>query len=370
MRDINTPLEIGMEEIDCSFIDGPYIYIHEQQVDSYSILCSKDAHHLQIKKESFPLQPGINPTFITYVDNSPSPATSAFFEFEIDTTTSYIEADCEYNEAEKLVAISDIEGNFSGLKNILLATGVMNDQFNWTFDTGHLVITGDLIDRGANVLACLWLVYKLDMQAKSQGGKVHYLLGNHEVMNYNGDFRYVNHKYLKYIHALHWDPRNLFAQSTVLGKWHREKNSVEKIGKYLFLHAGFSKEILQRKFSLQQINDLIRSNLDKPIEEIEGDAQKSLMDDLGPLWYRGLIDQNRKYHAATPEDVQETLNYYKVKKIVVGHTLVPFIQQFHDKKVIGIDTNMPGKHQSRIQSLLIDKGKEFVVDEMGSKWKL
>ncbi len=371
MREFNTPLEIQEEQAHHSFIDGPYIFIKDNFIENYTIKGSLDVHKYGIENERIPIIPGERFIFHCFIDNRALSGPTESFSFEIQLADDYIEDVCDYKEPERLLAISDIEGNFHGLRNILVASEVMDNQCNWIFKNGHIVVTGDLIDRGVNVMACLWLIYKLDMQAKSAGGKVHYLLGNHEIMNFSGDFRYVNQKYKNYQQAVNWSFYNVLGNDSLIARWQREKNSVEKIGKYLFLHAGFSKEVLHHEFSLNQINTLIRENLHKPFEELKSESHRLLFDDLGPLWYRGLIDKNKKYHAASAEDVEDTVKHFKVKKIVVGHTLVPFIQKFHNDQVIAIDTNMPGpKNHSRVQALLIDKGKEFVFDEKGNNWKL
>ncbi|NIM64009.1 MAG: metallophosphoesterase, partial [Acidobacteria bacterium] len=53
-------------------------------------------------------------------------------------------------------------------------------------------LVGDLIDRGAGDRAVLDLLYKLQQQAPESGGRVHVLIGNHEVLNLVRDLRYVN----------------------------------------------------------------------------------------------------------------------------------------------------------------------------------
>ncbi len=52
-----------------------------------------------------------------------------------------------------------------------------------------------MFDRGEQVTECLWLIYSLEEKAKAVGGYVHFVLGNHEIMNLQGDFRYVQEKY-------------------------------------------------------------------------------------------------------------------------------------------------------------------------------
>ena len=50
---------------------------------------------------------------------------------------------------------------------------------------------GDILDRGDTEKGCMDLLFKLKRQSREVGGAVHILLGNHEVMNVDLDFRYV-----------------------------------------------------------------------------------------------------------------------------------------------------------------------------------
>ena len=55
-----------------------------------------------------------------------------------------------------------------------------------------LVQTGDIFDRGAKVREALDLLMRLEDEAKRAGGRVEFLLGNHEVMNLLHEFRDVS----------------------------------------------------------------------------------------------------------------------------------------------------------------------------------
>ena len=48
---------------------------------------------------------------------------------------------------------------------------------------------GDQLDRGDDERAILALLYRLEQEAQAAGGAVHVLLGNHEIMNAQGDLR-------------------------------------------------------------------------------------------------------------------------------------------------------------------------------------
>lgn len=64
---------------------------------------------------------------------------------------------------------------------------------------------GDLFDRGGEEIRVLYLLEKLRGQAQRAGGNVHIMNGNHEIMNIEGDFRYVTSAGLDEFHSwAHW----------------------------------------------------------------------------------------------------------------------------------------------------------------------
>src|SRR5438874_3767401 len=176
--------------------DGPYIFVNDRFFETYSYTC--DGHKFEIEKKQIKFSDKEEHEFNCYIDNFGKRKPADSFQFHLQPENLYTIDLCEYSQGNKVLAISDIEGNFYALKSILQANHVINNKYDWTYGTNHLVIPGDLIDRGGNVIPCLWLIYKLAIQAKESGGMVHYLLGNHEVMNLSGDFRYVHDKY-KYL---------------------------------------------------------------------------------------------------------------------------------------------------------------------------
>src|SRR5205085_12436483 len=68
---------------------------------------------------------------------------------------------------------------------------LIDDHDAWIGKDAVLVQTGDILDRGDDEQAILDLFFKLEAEAKAQDGEVIMLLGNHELMNAAGDFRYV-----------------------------------------------------------------------------------------------------------------------------------------------------------------------------------
>ncbi|WAC03282.1 hypothetical protein N7U66_06875 [Lacinutrix neustonica] len=66
-----------------------------------------------------------------------------------------------------MVVISDIEGNYEAFASFLFANKIMDENHNWIFGTGHLVLVGDFVDRGKNVTQVLGLFTSLSIKQKS-----------------------------------------------------------------------------------------------------------------------------------------------------------------------------------------------------------
>jgi hypothetical protein len=94
-------------------------------------------------------------------------------------------------DVARVVVIGDVHGAHSSLVEILAATGLIDAESHWIGGNTHLVSLGDLLDRGPDSRAVLDLLMRLQAEAAAQGGRVHVVLGNHEVMNLMGDLRYL-----------------------------------------------------------------------------------------------------------------------------------------------------------------------------------
>jgi hypothetical protein len=93
---------------------------------------------------------------------------------------------------ERVVAVSDVHGAFGAMTATLEKAGVLDEDARWSGASTHLVITGDILDRGPDSRRVMDLLMRLENEARDAGGRVHFLLGNHEVMNLVGDLRYVS----------------------------------------------------------------------------------------------------------------------------------------------------------------------------------
>ncbi|HEY5623512.1 MAG TPA: metallophosphoesterase [Gammaproteobacteria bacterium] len=96
-----------------------------------------------------------------------------------------------FDGVDRVVAVADIHGAHSAFVDVLRQSGVIDDSDAWVGGDTHLVIVGDVVDRGADSRAAMDLIRRLEDEAPAAGGAVHLVLGNHELMNLTGDLRYV-----------------------------------------------------------------------------------------------------------------------------------------------------------------------------------
>lgn len=270
----------------------------------------------------------------------------------------------EYAQPARMLVLSDIEGNFEAFKLILRGAKVIDTDFKWTFGTGHLVLVGDFFDRGLNVTECLWLVYKLESEAEAAGGKVHFILGNHEVMNLTGYFDYVRKKYIENAELIGEAYNLWYDDHSELGRWLRTKNAVEKIGDYVFCHGGISPMLADTKISLGEINQLTRQYLGKPEDDIEDSLARAVFDTHeGIFWYRAAAK-----NMLTEAEVSKIMNFAGAKRMVIGHTLVPDVTALYDGRVICIDLyHDENLRAGVVKTLYIEDGYLYSLTNKGEK---
>ena len=258
---------------------------------------------------------------------------------------------------ERIAAVSDVHGNLDGLVELLRAHRVIDAHSDWSFGTGHLVVAGDIFDRGARVAASFWLLRQLEVQAWAAGGAVHVLLGNHEVGALRGDERYLHpavEKAQKDLLGL--DQETLYGPAWELGRWLRSLPVLLKLGPILFAHGGPSPELAGEEKALDAFNAAVRKALD--VRPRSGDPARPrwppawtspdtpgtprLLGRASPIWNRGLLPGAEKNHPnADDQQVGRILAMFEVRLIVVGHTSQGRgITAYRDGKVHAIDADL------------------------------
>jgi hypothetical protein len=205
----------------------------------------------------------------------------------------------------------------------------------------------------------------LEIQARETGGKIHVLMGNHEVMVLQNDLRYVDDKYFTISDLFEIELSELYNKTTFWGRWLRSKNFLITIGPYLFVHGGIHPDLIKKFNSLNEINRTMSINIDTDREKIKENQELSdLFRDNGPIWYRGFF-QPDTLPEVSEIDLLNILNHFKTEKIIVGHTTIDSIQSFNNQRIINVDGGM--KYGLKGEGLLILKNHFYVVDSNGRK---
>ncbi len=264
----------------------------------------------------------------------------------------YAPAADTFPDPGKILAISDIHGRFGAALSLLQAHRVVDADLRWTFGKGHLVIAGDVFDRGPQVTEALWFFRALEEGARSAGGAVHLMLGNHEAMAMGGDLRYLHPKYARGPRGLPAYPE-LFGPDSELGRWLRSRPAILKVGPFLFVHGGPSPAFVAQGLSQAEANRALRSSLGRRARDLAG-QEGFLQGDQGPLWYRGLVPGYAQPDA-TGADVDRALAAFGVKAVVIGHTTLDRLTPLHGGKVYAIDAGL--KEGRPGEAWIWDKGK-------------
>ena len=254
--------------------------------------------------------------------------------------TIYYPEKSTFKKIKKIAALSDLHGQYDLTIELLKNNRIIDENLNWNFDKGHLVINGDIFDRGDKVNELLWLIYKLEIQAKDKGGQVHYLLGNHEYMILQKDLRYITDKYKTSSYLLDIDYDKLYGNNTVLGRWLRSKPSIIKINDIVFTHGGVSEEFLEKHgVDLDGINAMMRKNNTFTKEQLKSTNYYDLYyGQKGLIWYRGYFE---KYEAnLTDKNINKILKLLNANTIVVGHTTQEKIVPLFNNRIFGVDSGL------------------------------
>ncbi len=322
------------------------------------------------------------------------------FFFFLSSFLNYAAESFVWTDIERIVVVADIHGSYDNLIRILKGTEIIDENRYWNGGKTHLVQTGDIMDRGPDARKVFDLFMKLEKQAEFAGGKVHILLGNHDVMNLTGialqttryvtpeqfssflpeNFRNQNEKSLKKrllktgksVEILKneikkfWnekmqvdeEARALYSSYFIqkYGNWLLTKNLVIRINDIVFTHGGINEEF--SKWKMKNINSRVLKEI-QAIQHGKRMSIKIVYKADAPQWFRGLILNEEEVFS---DDVDRILNNLKAKYMVVGHTVrqkdilnSKKLDRFQGR-VWGMDTGISEYYGGNISALIIEKG--------------
>ncbi|KAG8890427.1 histone acetyltransferase [Tulasnella sp. 332] len=284
-------------------------------------------------------------------------------------------------EAQRtVVAVGDIHGDLPNLLAVLKMSGVVNENGEWSGMADYFVQTGDSLDRGDDTIKIYRYYENLRLQAQARGGDLRTHLGNHEIMNLLGDWRYVWPSEIDTFESV--KARQALISTGWIGQAWRTNYSIttrlplhpalgsintdyEESSAGLFqdlshaalsfCHGGLAPTYSKLTPYPRAINDignkLVARLQDRkvppsphPPHPYEGmpvgttDDEQELYGENGPLWYRGwALGEDHTVCGAVDDVLKET----GVKRLVMGHTPdFEHIVSRCDGKIIIIDTGI------------------------------
>ena len=278
-----------------------------------------------------------------------------------------------YPKVKRLIAMGDLHGD---LRVTLIALRLAKvipdnifpynvDKISWCGGDTWVIQLGDQIDRcrpdnwkknciedfddviedEGNNMMIIQLFQNLDTMAKKQGGRVLGMIGNHELMNIDRDFRYVSPKeFLEFVPPNERN-RKYTDDGYPYGYYHRlkvferggniakhyaiQKKSITVIGKNLFVHGGLSHDLMN-KYSIHEINSVVQKWLLKQCSDKEDKIFDEIFrddDDMSPFWCR-LYSEDDGYGENTEQGYNELLRIINsrnkliepISRVVVAHT--------------------------------------------------
>ena len=340
--------------------EGPYVFYKNDSTLNVNYIRGNKDDGFYIDKKEYLVNSEITAKSYFQID-------STSFDFKINSEVKKFKS--TYTDGNPIIAISDIEGGYKTFRDFLINSKVIDKNLNWTFGKGHLVLVGDFVDRGWSVTQVLWFIYKLEQDAIKHGGYVHFIIGNHELKNMQGDYGATAEKYLAVGNILGKVQSEFYNPNSFLGKWMSSKNAIERINGNLFAHGGIHPDVADSKLTLDEINQVIQSNYYKPYypKKEKTIAQLLTSTKTGICWYRGYFKDD-----LTQEQVDRGLHKFKAKAIVVGHTLQSKVNKTYNGKVIGIDVFHPKDYHKnwpsgKSEGLLIEGDTYYRVFLNGDK---
>ncbi len=300
--------------------------------------------------------------------------------YDLNFKTGKIKSYYKLPEGANIIAIGDLHGDLAVTIKTLKLAGVipMNtphyfdelkdvENIEWIGGNTHVVQVGDQIDRcrpnswyrdicnddstykdEGSDLKIMELLDKLDEKAKFQNGAVISILGNHEVMNCVGDFRYVSPKEFEEFGTFfkvkktntpnrifpygYKERKQAFSPGGMIArKFASNRNSIVQVGNWLFVHGGITPKI-SNTYTLDEINEGISRWLLGRRDRKTKDIFESLYDDddHGIFWTREFGDLDNWEDERSTKLFNKTLDCINKKNdrqmedicegMVMGHT--------------------------------------------------
>lgn len=242
-------------------------------------------------------------------------------------------------QRRRILSIGDLHGDYIQASGILRNLGLMDASGGWTGGQDVLIQTGDIADRGQQEMDVYRTLFRLQDEAPASGGEVIMLLGNHELMNLQGDYSYANFLDNKGLGGSIANRTEAFAPKGWLGEQLRRRSQVvARIGEQygfthpvLYAHAGILPAVAESldhrsknscaddagESAANALNALVRRRLSNRTWDELRDDKDAYFAETGPFWTRRLA---RSVDTGLCVELEQSLRIFGATRMVVGHT--------------------------------------------------
>jgi len=268
----------------------------------------------------------------------------------------------------RIVAVGDLHGDVAAFGAILRASELVDERGAWSGGVAHLVLLGDLLGGHGDARLLLDTVLRLEREAAEAGGRVHAVLGNHDVLPIIGRFgkmsRSERARFTAHPVADAPGPElvDVFRGDSVYARWLRRRPAILKIGATVFVHAGLDR--WAEEYDPDHINRLVAAWIayyqgvgPRPSEKrrwLAGD------DERGPLWMRSFKPRRDGGRRGGPRKkrLRKILSHLGATRVVVGHSPTPdseivLSHPVYGDAVVLVDTRISDEHRGRLGALII-----------------
>jgi hypothetical protein len=262
----------------------------------------------------------------------------------------------------RIVAVGDLHGDLAAARAALQLAGAVDGRDRWQGGGLVIVQTGDLLDRGDDDIALIEYLNRQDQAARAHGGRVIVLNGNHELMNVDGDLRYVTpggflacrERFFALASGAPRDPLDrapralAFAPGGPLARRLAQHDLAVVLGDTVFVHGGLLPWHV--RYGVDRLNHeqsaWMRGERPAPENVLHGDDS--------PVWFRG-------YSSGEPSVemcgmAREALHALGARRMVVGHSQQKRINSACDATVWRIDVGMARAFGGPVEVLEITPG--------------
>ncbi len=268
----------------------------------------------------------------------------------------------------RIVAVGDIHGDLDALLRILIGMRIIGTDGKWYGECAHLILMGDLNDRGPDSADVMAFVMGLEEGATAHGGRVDALLGNHELLAVEGDYRYSRAVEVVALESFWYGHLNglhaIYRGQSPYARWLRRRPTVIKVASTVFVHAGLD------AWALDHDADFVNATVSAWVAHFQGVAEEPDPSTVwlieraseGPLWTNRfhVSAEYPKSEAGFREVVADVLDAWGATRLIVGHRPTRAIDYrialphplFGDS-VVSIDTGISQYFGGRLSALEI-----------------